>query len=88
MRLIDGDELLASLPTCYQDLDDGVLIQKVWKTIQDAETVDAIPIEWLEKKYKDLEYSYSFGATDELKSRMDGIRYAINLWRKENETHK
>lgn len=53
--------------------------------IKKAKTVDAIPIEWLEKKYKDLEYSYSFGATDELKSRMDGIRYAINLWRKENE---
>ena len=75
MRLIDADELLASLPTCYQDLDDGTLIEAVWKTIQDAETVDAIPIEFIEKqifRHCDEEESWIF-------------QYLIGLWRKENE---
>ena len=78
MRLINADELIEKVKV------DGLGF-RTYYAILNTPTVDAVSIEWLEEKYKDLEYSYSFGATDELKSRMDGIRYAINLWRKENE---
>ena len=81
MRLIDADELLASLPTCYQDLDDGTLIEAVWKTIQDAEVVDAILIEWIEHwKFTEPKYWEVVNGNDEIGRMLDD-------WRKENESN-
>lgn len=70
MRLIDADKLLPKLWVCYEEN----------KPIVDSEpTVEAIPIEWLEK-WQGIQYCLQ----DEGKAKITVIEM-LEDWRKENE---
>ena len=69
MRLIDADALLENQPKgCYRTSD--------W--INAAPTIDAIPVEWMEKQ---AEYARSKWDYDTC----EGIRIVLKEWQKEQE---
>ena len=91
MRLIDAEyyeTLLLELEKEYRDKDGKLYDEHRADGVKDAIInlyrvvyVDAVPTDWIKDVYKDLEMSYSFGATKELAGKMDGISYLLKLWR-------
>ena len=51
-RLIDADEIIIRLPFTLPRYNMMLLRNSIMQGIQDTPTVDAIPIEWLEKRAK------------------------------------
>lgn len=47
MRLIDADKLLKQLE--WLDIDDFILYEEVKEDIDESPTVEAIPIDWIER---------------------------------------
>lgn len=74
MKLIDADELMEKIYSVKY-------LRKIKskQLIDECETVDAIPIEWL-KKYRQKK-KRMYGGVDVYSS----IKNIINDWRKENE---
>ena len=91
-RLINADKLVIT-PIDVTDLpQDRCLRVVLWDDVENAETVDAIPIEFINKilesvrslkitskDIKEIENSIEF---------ISALETLIYLWRKENETHK
>ena len=83
MRLIDADKL--EKDTEWDERVDGFTSYSSAE-ISNAETVYAIPIEWIKSKkieYEHDRYDYVRGCFDGFN---DCIDYLINEWEKENET--
>ena len=71
MRLIDADELKKALDNCDLTSDGGVDINDLFKIIDHASTIDAIPVEWIEPRFSSLRIA----------------QMIIESWRAENETN-
>lgn len=77
MRLIDADELTTAFP-----LGEYVRTECVQATIDYMQTIEAIPVEWLNQKYAENDpntheedYDYYI---------WDAIAYILTLWREEH----
>ena len=52
-RLIDADALNKEVGELWRDMDDvdfGELVRDFWKVLNHFPTVDAIPVDWLERR--------------------------------------
>lgn len=78
MRLIDKDELI------YMEIGEGEKAFRFVPTefIEDAPTVEAIPIDWLKKKYFNKRTIYS----DRSLARQMAVKELIKEWEDESRT--
>ena len=82
MRLIDADKLIASLKP-----EESVWVGLVLaEQVANAETIDAIPIEWIKKKIKEKKERF-VGYCDELTPVFVMYEQVLSDWEKENETN-
>lgn len=89
MRLIDADELVKNLNMVYAL--GGFDVKEVHFSLMDMHyniggepTVEAIPIEWIEKKIMMLKQTDDFIGDIEVSSH-EMFEYVLEDWRKENE---
>lgn len=95
MRLIDADGLLPMMKYATTDSEIGVFPVKIGfneiaKVIDDAPTVDAIPIEWIEKriqmnKLSEMDTNNSEEVRMVFRERRFGQEYLIEGWRLRQE---
>ena len=99
MRLIDADKLKRTEGTFQYQINDSFDRLSVsayrFEDVENAPTVDAIPVEWLknkrdelEKEYHDLFHAYTDeGMNDQVRVLNDlhAFRTVLRYWEKENE---
>ena len=83
-RLIDADKLKAQFtePADWLDINQ-TLVHKtgIWAEIDNAETVEAIPVDWIEaeiKKLRDMDNGFASLSAGQIKA-------MLNKWRKEQK---
>lgn len=93
MRLIDADKL-AITPIDVTDLpQDKCLRVVLWEDVEKAETVDAIPIKWIEEYAEHLAKTNPHGfdvlgvAHEHLGITLMVKDWNLEQWRKENESN-
>ena len=73
MRLVDADALEYTLGSSDEDI-------YCRYTLEEAPTVDAVPVEWLEEKltnHPEIPYAVT-----------DGINAVLDMWREEADTER
>ena len=97
MRLIDADALLPMMKYATTDSEIGVFPIKIGfnaiaKVIDDAPTVDAVPVEWIKMRIKGLRGQLANADEDDkdiiwdLRTKIDELSGIAEYWRKEHET--
>ena len=86
MRLIDADALLYTHKIEQEAIGKDWGVDDLAAAIKTAPTIDAIPIEWLEQKYKENEPSEDKDDYDYFL--WDAIAYILMIWRKEQNDTK
>lgn len=87
MRLIDADKLLKQLE--WLDIDDFILYEEVKEDIDESPTVEAIPIDWIERWLDRVTGTKDGDDISEYHDLVKGGILFINMlerdWEKENE---
>ena len=84
MRLIDTDKLRANFPepTDWKDSKQALVhITGIWAEIDAAETVEAIPVEWIKAEIKKLR-AMDFGFATMTAGQIEAM---LNKWREEQK---
>ena len=83
-RLIDSDALSKEVGELWRDMDDvdfGELVRDFWKVLNHFKTVDAIPVDWLERRLNETAEATAQG--DDQTELNNAIFQVLVEWEKE-----